>query len=152
MAATVGQAAPTFTLKDQDNNEVSLDDFKGHKTLVVFIPFPFSGICEAELCSIRDHLGTLSNLDANVVAIACDTRFVHKKWAEEEGFTFPILSDFWPHGETAQAYGAFNEATGSANRITYVLDAEGVVREIIDSGSLGTPREYALYEEALAKF
>ncbi len=147
----VGQPAPAFTLKNQDNEEVSLDDFRGKKTLVVFIPFPFSGICTDELCSIRDHLSTLADLDANVVVITCDTRFVHKKWAELEGFTFPILSDFWPHGATAKAYGAFNETTGSANRITYVLDADGVIREIIDSGSLGTPREYALYEEALAK-
>jgi peroxiredoxin (alkyl hydroperoxide reductase subunit C) len=151
MAATVGQPAPGFTLKDQDNNEVSVDDLKGHKALVVFIPFPFTGICTGELCAIRDHLNTLSDLDAKVVVITCDTRFVHKKWADEEGFTFPILSDFWPHGATAQAYGAFNDTTGSANRVTYVLDADGVVREIIDSGSLGTPREYELYEAALAK-
>jgi len=62
-----------------------------------------------------------------------------------------VLSDFWPHGEVSQAYGAFNEATGSANRWTFVLDAEGVVREIIATDSLGVIREYDAYVEALGK-
>ena len=90
-------------------------------------------------------------MDANVVAISCDTRFVHKKWATDQGFEFPLLSDFWPHGETARAYGSFNEAKGVANRMTYVLDDTGMVREIIDSGSLGVAREMDAYVEALAK-
>ncbi len=92
------------------------------------------------MCSIRDNLTQLNDLDANVVVISCDTRFVHKKWAEEQGFEFPILSDFWPHGDTARAYGSFNETKGVANRMTYVLDADGIVWEVIDSGSLGVAR------------
>jgi peroxiredoxin (alkyl hydroperoxide reductase subunit C) len=151
MPAAVGDRAPNFELFDQDANEVSRASLEGRKSLVVFIPFPFSGICEAELCSIRDNLARLNGMDANVVAITCDTRFVHKKWATEQGFEFPILSDFWPHGETARAYGSFNEAKGVANRMTYVLDDTGVVREIIDSGSLGVAREMDAYLEALGK-
>ena len=152
MSITVGDRAPDFELFDQDANEVSRASLEGRKALVVFIPFPFSGICEAELCSIRDNLARLNGMDANVVAISCDTRFVHKKWATDQGFEFPLLSDFWPHGETARAYGSFNEAKGVANRMTYVLDDTGVVREIIDSGSLGVAREMDAYGEALAKF
>ena len=151
MPVTVGDRAPNFELYDQDANEISRASLEGRKSLVVFIPFPFSGICEAELCAIRDNLAQLNNLDANVVAISCDTRFVHKKWAADQGFQFPLLSDFWPHGETARAYGSFNEAKGVANRMTYVLDEAGVVREIIDSGSLGVAREMDAYMEALAK-
>lgn len=151
MSITVGDRAPDFELFDQDANEVSRASLEGRKSLVVFIPFPFSGICEAELCSIRDNLARLNSMDANVVAITCDTRFVHKKWATEQGFEFPLLSDFWPHGETARAYGSFNEAKGVANRMTYVLDDTGVVREIIDSGSLGVAREMDAYLEALGK-
>lgn len=151
MSITVGDRAPDFELFDQDANEVSRASLEGRKSLVVFIPFPFSGICEAELCSIRDNLARLNSMDANVVAITCDTRFVHKKWATEQGFEFPLLSDFWPHGETARAYGSFNEAKGVANRMTYVLDDTGVVREVIDSGSLGVAREMDAYLEALGK-
>jgi peroxiredoxin (alkyl hydroperoxide reductase subunit C) len=151
MPVAVGDRAPNFELFDQDANEVSRASLEGRKSLVVFIPFPFSGICEAELCSIRDNLARLNGMDANVVAITCDTRFVHKKWAIEQGFEFPLLSDFWPHGETARAYGSFNEGKGVANRMTYVLDEAGVVREIIDSGSLGVAREMDAYLEALGK-
>ncbi len=151
MSVAIGDRAPNFELLDQDANEVSRASLEGRKSLVVFIPFPFSGICEAELCSIRDNLARLNGMDANVVVITCDTRFVHKKWAGEQGFEFPLLSDFWPHGETARAYGSFNEDKGVANRMTYVLDDTGVVWEIIDSGSLGVAREMDAYMEALAK-
>lgn len=152
MPIAVGDRAPNFELFDQDANEVSRASLEGRKSLIVFIPLPFSGICEAELCSIRDNLARLNGLDANVVAISCDTRFVHKKWATEQGFEFPLLSDFWPHGATARAYGSFNEDKGIANRVTYVLDDAGVVREVIDSGSLGVAREMEAYVEALSSF
>lgn len=151
MSVAVGDRAPNFELLDQDANDVSRASLEGRKSLIVFIPFPFTGLCEAELCSIRDNLARLNGMDANVVAISCDTRFVHKKWATEQGFEFPILTDFWPHGATARSYGSFNEEKGVANRMTYVLDETGVVREIIDSGSLGVAREMDAYMEALGK-
>ena len=151
MPAEIGAPAPAFSLKDPSKELHSLDDFKGHKTLVVFIPFPFTGNCNDEACTLRDRLADLKDLDARVVIITCDTPFANGAWAEQNGLEFPVLSDFWPHGETAQAYGAFNEATGSANRVTFVLDADGIVREIIDSGSLAVTREYDAYVEALQK-
>jgi peroxiredoxin (alkyl hydroperoxide reductase subunit C) len=151
MTVAVGDRAPNFELLDQDANEVTRASLEGHKSLIVFIPYPFSGICEAELCAIRDNLAQMNNLDANVVAVSCDTRFVHKKWATEQGFEFPLLSDFWPHGATARAYGSFNEEKGVANRMTYVVDDAGVVQGIIDSGSLGVAREIEAYMEALAR-
>jgi len=152
MSVAVGDIAPGFELRDQDKNLVSLESLKGSKTLLVFIPFPFTGICDDETCAIRDQLAALNALDANVVIITVHGVPVAKKWATENGFEFPVLSDYWPHGVTAQAYGAFNEATGSANRYTFVLDTDGVVREIINTDSLGTPREFDAYTEALAGF
>ena len=149
MAAEIGSLAPNFTLLDPAGEVFSSESLRGRKSLVVFIPFPFTGTCEGELCALRDHLADLNDLDANVVAITCDTRFANGKWSEINRFGFPVLSDFWPHGAAARAYGSFNEKTGSANRITYVLDLDGVVSDIIDSGSLGTPREYDEYVRAL---
>ena len=151
MSITVGSAAPDFALTDQDKNTVTLDDLKGRKSLIVFIPFPFTGICDNESCAIRDQLATLNNLDANVAVITCHAVPVARKWSDENGFTFPVLSDFWPHGVVATAYGAFNEAVGGANRMTFVLDEDGIVRSIIDSGSLGTPREFEEYVTALGQ-
>lgn len=150
MVAEVGSPAPEFTLTDQNGDEISLGSLRGRKTLVVFIPFPFSRTCEAELCTIRDNLGVLNEVDAAVVVITCDTRHVHRAWAEHQGFTFPILSDYWPHGAVARAYGCFDDRFGCATRATYVLDADGVVRRIITTDSLGTARDFGGYPEALA--
>ncbi len=149
MSISIGDAAPDFKLKDQDGNEFSLGDLKGRKSLIVFIPFPFTGNCEGELCDIRDNLHQLERLDANVISITCDTRPANKAWSDAQNFTFPILSDFWPHGATAQAFGCFNETTGSAWRATYVLDADGIVRDIIATDSLTVRRSVADYPKAL---
>ena len=150
MAAEIGAQAPSFSLLDQSKNPVALDDFKGNKTLVVFIPFPFTGICEGELCAIRDNLAGLNALDANVVVITCHAVPTNQHWSDENGFEFPVLSDFWPHGAVATAYGAFNETVGAANRQTFVLDEGGTVRAIVKTDSLGTAREFDEYVEALA--
>ena len=75
---------------------------------------------------------------------------VNTKWAAENGFDFPVLSDYWPHGEATRAYQAFNDMLGVANRVTYVIDADGVIRDVIATESLGIPREYELYGQALA--
>ena len=151
MPAQVGSLAPAFSLMDKDRNVVSLDDFSGKKTVVVFIPFPFTGICDSEVCAIRDSLTSLNDLDAAVVVVTSHAVPVVKKWSDENGFTFPVLSDFWPHGTVATEYGAFNDAVGVANRMSFVLDADGVVRSIINSGSLGTAREFVAYTEALSE-
>lgn len=150
MTLAVGTPAPAFELIDQNKNSVSLEDLKGSKTLLVFIPFPFTGICDGEACAIRDGLGGLEALDANVVIITAHAVSTNAKWAEEYGFTFPILADYWPHGEVIRAYDNFNEDRGVAMRASYVLDEEGVIRNVIATESLGVAREYELQREALA--
>jgi peroxiredoxin (alkyl hydroperoxide reductase subunit C) len=149
MPLAIGTAAPDFTLYDQNKEQVSLDDLKGHNALIVFIPFPFTGHCDNEGCQLRDGLAALGDLDAKVVVITTHALPTNAKWASENGFEFPVLSNFWPHGDVVQAYDAFNEVVGSANRVTYVLDKDGVIRDVIATDSLGTPREYEQYGEAL---
>lgn len=149
MPAQVGSPAPAFELKDTEGNPVSLESLRGRKTLIVFIPFPFTGTCEGELCAIRDRLAELNDLDANVVAISCDTVFANREWSAKNGFGFPVLSDFWPHGAVTDAYGAFDPNVGASFRWTFVLDADGVVREIIATESRKYPREFDAYVAAL---
>lgn len=146
----IGSSAPGFELPDQDRNLVSLESLKGNKTLVVFIPFPFTGICEGELCYIRDHRAALNDFDANVVAITVHAVPTIKHWSDEHEFDFPVLSDFWPHGNTAIRYGAFNEKVGAANRYTFVLDESGTVRDVINTDTLSVAREFEAYTDALA--
>ncbi len=147
----VGSPAPDFSLRDQNLEAVTLDDLRGHKSLLVFIPNPFTTVCEAELCAIRDGLSSLNNLDATVAAITCTTPFVNRRWSDDNSFGFRVLSDFWPHGEMSRAYGAFNARFGIPNRHSIVLDAEGIVREVVTSEHIYEAREFDLYTEALAR-
>jgi peroxiredoxin len=148
----VGDRAPELTLKDQNGNDVSLADYRGRRNVVlVFYPFTFTGVCQGELCELRDDPATFEAAGAQVIAISCDTRHAQAQWAQQQGFTFPVLSDFWPHGATAKAYGVFNEQLGCANRATFVIDKEGTVAATFSSANLGTPRAREEYETALAK-
>ena len=122
-----GSPAPDFTLRDQNNQEVRLSSFQGSRNvLLVFYPFAFTGTCQGELQAIRDNpydAGTVQ-----VLTVSVDTIYSHKIWAEREGFDFPLLADFWPHGEVAQAYGVFNLERGCANRGTFIIDRTGMIR------------------------
>jgi peroxiredoxin len=125
----VGAMAPDFTLRDQNNEEFTLSSFRGARAvLIVFYPLAFTGICTGELCAVRDDLGSYQNDAVQVVSISVDSVYAHKVFAEREGYDFPLLADFWPHGAVAQAYGVFNEKTGFSNRGTFLIDVDGIVR------------------------
>ena len=152
MALEPGTEAPDFTLKDQDGNDVTLSSFRGDKAVtLVFYPFTFTGVCEGELCALRDDLSDFESAGVQVLAVSCDTRHAQKVWAEQEGYGFPVLSDFWPHGEVAKAYGVFNDALGCANRGTFVIDKDGQIVDAFESGGLGEARPKERYEEAVAE-
>ena len=119
MALEIGSIAPDFALKDQHGQVVSLSSFKGQKNVVLlFYPFSFTGTCTGELCAMRDDLSAFQNDDAELLAVSCDSPFTQRVFAEKEGYNFPVLSDFWPHGAVASAYGIFNEEKGCAIRGT----------------------------------
>jgi len=150
MSVEVGDLAPDFTLKDQNNQVVTLSQFKGEKSvLVVFYPLAFSGICSSELCSLRDDLPRFSNDDVQLVTISVDSVYSHKVWAQQEGFEFPLLSDFWPHGGVAREYGVFDENKGIALRGTFLVDTEGVIRYKVVNG-IPDARNHDEYAKAVA--
>src|SRR6478609_6271708 len=150
MTVEVGSPAPDFTLKNQDGQEVSLADFAGGKAvLLVFYPFAFSGICTGELCAVRDDLASFQNDDVQIVAVSVDHVYALKAWADAEGYQFPLLADFWPHGRIAQDYGVFNEKAGFALRGTFLVDKTGTVRFAEVNGP-GEPRDQQAWKKALA--
>lgn len=151
MSVEIGQPAPDFTVPDQNGDQVSLSGFAGTPVVLVFYPFTFTGVCEGELCRLRDDYAQFEQAGVQVLAISCNAKHVQKRWAEEQGYQFPVLSDFWPHGAVAQAYGVFNDTLGCAVRTTFVIDQGGTVVDVIASGDLGTAREPERYAEALAK-
>lgn len=129
MPVDVGQEAPDFELRDQHGQPVRLSDYRGKKhVVVVFYPWSFTRVCGAELCALRDDLPSFQNEGTQVLAVSCDSPPVQRRWAEDEGYEFPVLSDFWPHGQVARTYGVFDERLGVALRGTFVIDRDGVVR------------------------
>lgn len=145
----VGEVAPDFALRDQHGKQVTLSAFRGVKNVVVvFFPFAFSGVCTSELCEIRDDLGAFESDDVEVLAISCDHMFSLRAWADDQGYFFPLLSDFWPHGATARAYEVFRESAGSAHRGTFLIDRDGVVRWTLVNGP-SAKRDFGGYYVAL---
>ena len=120
----IGPDAPDFTLKDQNNEEVTLSSFRGRQgVLLVFYPFAFTGTCTGELRAIADEPEIFSSDRVVTLTVSCDTTYSHKIFSEREEFDFPLLADFWPHGAVAQAYGVFRSDGGFANRGTFLIDA-----------------------------
>ncbi len=153
MSIEVGQRAPEFTLNDANRTPVSLAQVRADKAaLVVFYPFAFSGGCTTELCAVRDDLGTFQNDAVQILAISCDPVPTLKAWSEAQGYTFPLLSDFWPHGEVAKAYDVFNEQGGMAVRGTFLIDTDGIVRfaEVKAPGELRDQSAWRRAVDALA--
>jgi peroxiredoxin len=150
MAPEVGTEAPDFTLKDQNNQVVTLSSFRGDRNaLVVFYPFAFSGICTGELGAVRDDLSSFQNADVQILAVSVDHPFTLKAWADAQGYEFPLLADFWPHGEVAQAYGVFNEKAGFAVRGTFLVDKTGTV-QFAEVNGPGEARDQEAWKKALA--
>lgn len=151
MAVEVGDSAPDFELKDQHGTPVKLSDFQGKKDVVlVFFPLAFSGVCTGELCTIRDELPTLGGDDVQVLAVSVDSVFAQRAWSEKEGYQFPLLADFWPHGAVATAYGIFDAEKGLATRGTFIIDKQGVVRWKVEN-AIPDARDIGDYRKALAE-
>ena len=130
MATQVGESAPAFTLKNTDLEEVSLADFSGRKVVLLFVPLAFTGVCTQEFCDISAGINAYDDMGAQVLGISVDSPFSLKAWAEKDGITIPLLSDF--NKEVSAAYGAQFEDLlgfkGVAKRSAFVVDDAGVVR------------------------
>ena len=128
----VGTTAPDFTLRDQNQQSISLSAYRGAKNvLLIFFPLAFTGICQGELDRVRDHLPEFENDDSAALAISVGPPPTHKIWSLESGFTFPVLSDFWPHGGSARPT-EFSTATPAT--------PIAVLSWSIAPGSSGSPR------------
>lgn len=145
----MGAEAPEFELRDQHGQVVRLADFRGEKNVVlVFYPFAFTGVCTGELCSLERELPAFQNDDVQILAVSNDSPYALRVFAEQEGLGYPLLSDFWPHGEASRAYGVFDEEKGCAVRGTFVIDKAGIVRWTVVNG-LPDARDQAEYLKAL---
>jgi len=150
MALATGTLAPDFELSDQFGQTVRLSSFRGVRPVaLVFFPLAFSGTCTGELCELRDNLELFRTADVELIGISVDSKWALRNWAEKEGYDFTLVADFWPHGEVARAYDVFLDEKGFANRGTFLVDAEGVIRASFVTAP-GEARPLQSYQDALA--
>ncbi len=150
MPVRVGERAPEFELRNQHRERVRLSQFRGQRNVVlVFYPWAFTSVCTGELREIGDNLAWLQNDRTQVLAVSCDPAPSLRAVADTHRLDFPLLSDFWPHGAVATAYGVFEPTAGAARRGTFIMDTAGVVRWTVDN-AIADARELAAYEQALA--
>ncbi|MCA0346878.1 MAG: peroxiredoxin [Actinobacteria bacterium] len=150
MVIQVGEVAPDFTLSNQHGEELTLSELVDEGPVaLVFFPLAFSGICTGELCELRDNLAVFNDAKVRLVGVSVDSVFSLKVWAEQEGYEFSILSDFWPHGAVAREYGAFVEERGIATRATVIIGEDRKVLASFET-SPGEARDFAAYREAVA--
>lgn len=143
----VGLPAPDFAVRDQNGKTVTLSELRGGRVMLVFVPWAFSPVCTYEIEQLRDAPDVREAVSAMFV-INCDSMHVNQEWADQNSYTGSLLSDFWPHGEVARAYGVFNEERGQARRGTFLIDADGVVEWALENPE-GDARDLALYRDAL---
>ncbi|MCT2590254.1 peroxiredoxin [Streptomyces sp. N2-109] len=148
-ALEAGVKAPDFSLRNEHGESVSLSAYAGRKNVVLlFFPFAFTPVCSGELSALRDELPHFVNDEVQLLAVSNDSAASLRVFAEQEAFGYPLLSDFWPHGEVSRAYGVFDEDKGCAVRGTFVIDKEGVVRWTVVNG-LPDARDLNDYVKAL---
>ena len=145
----LGSPAPDFTLRDQFGQDVNLSSYRGEKAMaIVFFPYAFSGVCTGEMAGIRDRLAELMTFGSEVLAVSCDPVYSMRAFADADGLNFPLLSDFWPHGQVASAYGVFDADRGCARRSTFIVDRRGDVRWSVHN-AMPEPRDLAELVEAV---
>lgn len=143
--------APDFELVNQFGERIALSRFRGEKSVaLVFFPLAFSGICSGELCELRDNLSLFADAGVELIGISVDSRHTLRAWGDQEGYTFSLVADFWPHGAVAKEYGVFLENKGFSNRATFLIDPSGIIRASFITAP-GEARSLAAYRDALAE-
>jgi len=151
MALENDTLAPDFELLNQYGERIQLSQYRGEKSVaLVFFPLAFSGTCSNELCELRDNLALFVDAGVELIGISVDSRHALRAWGDQEGYTFSLVADFWPHGAVAKEYGVFLENKGFANRATFLIDPSGIIRASFMTGP-AEARSLDAYRAALAE-
>lgn len=149
MALANDVQAPDFDLPNQFGEHVRLSDYRGVRPVaLVFFPLAFSSTCTSELCALRDNIAMFQDHRVELIGISVDSKATLRAFAEAEGYDFTLLADFWPHGEVSKMYDVFLDHKGFANRATYLIDVDGIIREHFITAP-GEARSLDAYRTAL---
>ena len=127
MAIQVGAAAPEFALKDQNQKEVKLADYRGKKVVIVFYPLDWSPVCTNEHACVVNDMKRFAQLDAQILGISVDSAWSHKAFAEKMGITYPLLADFQPRGAAADKFGVYLADKGITGRAIAIIGRDGKI-------------------------
>jgi peroxiredoxin len=123
----VGTQAPEFTLSSTPNQKISLSDFRGQPTILVFYPEDWSPVCSDQLALYQELLPEFQRYNAELLGISVDGIWSHLAFAKDRNLHFPLLADFEPKGQVARAYGVYRTQDGTSERALYVIGPDGVV-------------------------
>ena len=131
MSTIIGQAAPNFTLFNTEKKEISLTDYKGKNVVILFFPLAFTGVCTAELCSIRDNYNTYTALNAEVIGISVDSLFALEQFKIAQNYHFDLISDF--NKTASKDYDTMYDTfafgmLGVSKRSAFVIDQNGILQ------------------------
>jgi len=127
MAIAVGQAAPDFSLKDQNQKDVKLSDYRGKNVVIVFYPLDWSPVCTNEHACFVNDMKQFEKLNAQVLGLSVDSVWSHKAFAEKMGIRYPLLADFQPRGAVASKFGVYLEEKGITGRAIAIVDRGGKI-------------------------
>jgi thioredoxin-dependent peroxiredoxin len=128
-------AAPEFTLDDQNGKSVSLSDFRGRKVVLYFYPKDDTPGCTTQACELRDSADTFDARDAVVLGVSPDSAASHRKFADKYDLSFTLLADV--DHEVAEAYGVWKEKSmygrkyWGNERTTFVIDEQGRIAKVL---------------------
>jgi len=152
MSLKVGQSAPEFKLFDTEKQELSLSELKGKPVVLLFFPFAFTGVCTAELCTVRDEMADYNEVGAEVLGISVDSLHVLKRFKADNNYNFRMLSDF--NKTTSIDYGTIYEvfaqgAKGVSKRSAFIIDKDGIIQHIEILENAGEVPDFNKIKEVL---
>jgi peroxiredoxin len=147
----INTQAPNFSLPDGDFKPVRLSDYRGKNVVLVFYPGDWSPVCTGELALFQETIDEIRAHNAQILAISVDSPHCHRSWSDHQHLSFPLLSDFWPHGAVARLYGVFREADGVSDRALFFIDANGTVRDVWVAHHIDVPPGLSIVFDALQR-
>jgi peroxiredoxin len=128
MPIAVGQPAPDFILKDQNQKEIRLSEFAGKRNVVlIFYPLDFSPVCTNEHACFVNDMKRFESLDAQVLGLSVDSAWAHKAFADKMGIRYPLLADFHPKGAVADKFGVYLSEKGITGRAIAIINKTGKI-------------------------
>lgn len=123
----IGDRAPAFSLRNHHGEDVTAAGLSGAPMLLFFYPYAFTTVCTSEIAGLVERHDQFRAVGCRVLAISTDTMFSLRAFADAEHVPFDLVSDHWPHGRAAKAYGVFDEKLGCARRGSFLVDAAGMI-------------------------